>query len=169
MRSAVKTAACLTEPPGLNSFVRVPKILTTSLSGNSGHLAVALPGQTIVGVQSPARERMIEMLKRHEIQVLRRAGHTWKEIAALSGVSGRTVRRVAAEAPVTAVDNAAERVRRQVGRLAKADAYREVVAAALTEDPALRSVEMLHRARLAGYTGARARCMAWRRRCGPVR
>jgi DNA polymerase-3 subunit delta len=25
---------------------------------------------------------MIEMLKRHEVQVLRRAGHTWKEIAA---------------------------------------------------------------------------------------
>ena len=40
---------------------------------------------------------MIEMLKRHEVQVLRRAGHTWKEIAALSGVSVRTVRRIAAE------------------------------------------------------------------------
>jgi len=39
---------------------------------------------------------MIEMLKRHEIQVLRRAGHTWQEVATLSGVSGRTVRRVAA-------------------------------------------------------------------------
>jgi hypothetical protein len=25
------------------------------------------------------------MLERHEVQVLRRAGHTWKEIAALSG------------------------------------------------------------------------------------
>ncbi len=30
---------------------------------------------------------MIDMLKRHEIQVLRRAGHTWAEVAALSGVS----------------------------------------------------------------------------------
>jgi hypothetical protein len=29
---------------------------------------------------------MIEMLKRHEIQVLRRPGHTWKEVAALTGV-----------------------------------------------------------------------------------
>jgi hypothetical protein len=28
---------------------------------------------------------MIDMLKRHEIQVLRRAGHTWSEIATLSG------------------------------------------------------------------------------------
>jgi hypothetical protein len=28
---------------------------------------------------------MIEMLKRHEIQVLRRAGHTWDQVAALTG------------------------------------------------------------------------------------
>jgi transposase len=55
---------------------------------------------------------MIEMLKRHEIQVLRRAGHTWKEVAALSGVSVRTVRRIAAETEVTTVDNSAERARR---------------------------------------------------------
>ena len=40
------------------------------------------------------------MLKRHEIQVLRRAGHTWAEVAALSGVSIGMARRVAAEATV---------------------------------------------------------------------
>ena len=40
---------------------------------------------------------MIDMLKRHEIQVLRRAGHTLTEVAALSGASIGTVRRVAAE------------------------------------------------------------------------
>ena len=37
------------------------------------------------------------MLKRHEVQVLRRAGHTWTEVAAFSGVSIGTARRVAAE------------------------------------------------------------------------
>ena len=42
---------------------------------------------------------MIDMLKRHEIQVLRRAGHTWMEVARLSGVSVRTARRIAAERP----------------------------------------------------------------------
>lgn len=99
---------------------------------------------------------MIDMLKRHEIQVLRRAGHTWKEIAALSGVSVRTVRRIAAEAAVTTVDNAAERASRQVGRPSKADAYRAVVQQALTDDPTVRSVELLHRARLAGYTGGKS-------------
>ena len=99
---------------------------------------------------------MIDMLKRHEIQVLRRARHTWTEVAALSGVSIRTVRRVAAEAAVTTVDNAVERARRAVGRPSKAEAYRDVVVQALTEDGALKSVELLHRARLAGYTGGKS-------------
>jgi transposase len=99
---------------------------------------------------------MIDMLKRHEVQVLRRAGHTWKEIAALSGVSVRTVRRVAAESEITTIDNAAERARRLVGRPSKADAYREVLTAALAEEPTLRSVELLHRARQAGYTGGKS-------------
>ena len=83
---------------------------------------------------------MIEMLKRHEVQVLRRAGHTWKEIAVLSGVSVRTVRRIAAETEITTIDNAAERVRREVGRPSTADAYRDVLVKALTEEPTLRTV-----------------------------
>jgi transposase len=99
---------------------------------------------------------MIDMLKRHEVQVLRRAGHPWKEIAALSGVSVRTVRRVAAEADITTIDNAAERARREVGRPSKADAYRDVLVQALTEEPTLRTVELLHRARQAGYTGGKS-------------
>ena len=98
---------------------------------------------------------MIEMLKRHEIQVLRRAGHTWQEVATLSGVSVRTVRRVGTEAAVTTVDNEAERARRQVGRPSKAEAYRDVLVQALTEDAALRSIELLHRARVAGYAGGK--------------
>ena len=96
------------------------------------------------------------MLKRHEIQVLRRAGHTWKELAALSGVSVRTARRIAAETEVTTVDNTAERARRQVGRPSKADAFRDVLMHALAEEPTLRSVELLHRARQAGYTGGKS-------------
>jgi transposase len=99
---------------------------------------------------------MIEMLKRHEIQVLRRAGHTWAQVAALTGVSVGTARRVAAEDGVTTVDNSAERARRQIGRPSKAEAYREVLVQALTEDPTLKSVELLHRARLAGYTGGKS-------------
>ena len=107
------------------------------------------------------------MLKRHEVQVLRRAGHTWKEIAALSGVSVRTVRRVAAEAAVTTVDNGAECVRRQIGRPSKAEAYRDVILQAVTEDARLRSVELLHRARQAGYTGGKSALYALARTLRP--
>jgi transposase len=99
---------------------------------------------------------MIDMLKRHEIQVLRRAGHTLAEVAALSGASIGTVRRVTAEDTVTTVDNAAERARRQVGRPSTAEAYRAVLVQALTEDATLRSVELLHRARQAGYSGGKS-------------
>jgi hypothetical protein len=52
---------------------------------------------------------MIDMLKRHEIQVLRRAAHTWSAIAALSVVSEKTARRIAAQAEVSAADNHSER------------------------------------------------------------
>jgi transposase len=99
---------------------------------------------------------MIDMLKRHEIQVLRRAGHTWAEVAALSGVSVGTVRRVAAEGTVVTIDNAAERAQRHIGRPSKADAYRQVLVDALADDATLRSVELLHRARQAGYTGGKS-------------
>ena len=34
---------------------------------------------------------MLDMLKRHEIQVLRKAGHKATEVAALAGVSRRSV------------------------------------------------------------------------------
>ena len=44
------------------------------------------------------------MLKRHEIQVLRRAGQTQVEVARLAGVSLGSVRRVEREAEVTDID-----------------------------------------------------------------
>jgi transposase len=99
---------------------------------------------------------MIDMLKRHEIQVLRRAEHTYHEIATLTGIPARTVRRIAAESAVTSVDNDAERTRRQVGRPSRAEAYRDVLVTALREEPTVRSVELLHRARQAGYAGGKS-------------
>jgi transposase len=108
---------------------------------------------------------MIEMLKRHEIQVLRRAGHTWAQVAELAGVSIGTARRVAAEDGVTTVDNAAERARRQIGRPSKAEAYREVLMQALAAEPTLKSVERCIAHDWPGTPAARARCMHWRRRC----
>lgn len=50
---------------------------------------------------------MIDILKRDEVQVLRRAGHVWKEIAPLGGGSVRPVRRIVAETDNTAIDDGA--------------------------------------------------------------
>ncbi len=78
---------------------------------------------------------MLDMLKRHEIQVLRRAGHNASEVATLAGVSRRSVRRVEAEMVVTHVDTAAEIERRGVGRPAKAEPFRDLVVELLAAEP----------------------------------
>ena len=69
---------------------------------------------------------MIDMLKRHEIQVLRRAGHAQVEVAKLAGVSLGSVRRVAREPDVTDIDIGEERARREIGRPAKAEPLRSL-------------------------------------------
>jgi hypothetical protein len=54
---------------------------------------------------------MLPMLKRHEIQVLRKAGHNQREVAGGAGVSIDTVRRVEREEVVTCVEDARARDR----------------------------------------------------------
>ena len=98
---------------------------------------------------------MIGMLKRHEIQVLRRAGHAQVEVAKLAGVSLGSVRRVGREPEVTQIDNRQERERREIGRPAKAEPFRRLVVELLTREPELLSVEILRRAKLNGYVGGK--------------
>jgi len=99
---------------------------------------------------------MIDMLKRHEIQVLRRAGHSLPEVAKLAGVSVRSVQRVGGEGAVVHVDNDAERVCRGIGRPSKAEPLRGFVVSLLAKEPELLSVEVLRRARLEGYGGGKS-------------
>jgi hypothetical protein len=42
------------------------------------------------------------------VQVLRRAAHAWKDIAALTGVSVRTVQRIRPNIQVSGIDNTGE-------------------------------------------------------------
>src|SRR5688500_16905698 len=79
-------------------------------------------------------EQMLPLLKRHEIQVLRRAGHSQDEVADIAAVSKRTVRRVEAEKEVTHVDDRAEVETRRIGRPSKTEAYRPLVEKLLGED-----------------------------------
>ena len=98
---------------------------------------------------------MIDMLKRHEIQVLRRARHPQIEVATLAGVSLGSVRRVECEAAVTHIDTAGERRRRAIGRPSTAEPFRSVIAEIVAREPDLLSVEILRRAKLKGYAGGK--------------
>jgi hypothetical protein len=91
---------------------------------------------------------MIDMLKRHEIQVLRRAKHTFAEVAELAGVSQSSVQCVAAEPAVTTLDPEGERARRGVGRPAKVEAFRDLLAGELARQPDVLAVELPRRAAL---------------------
>lgn len=56
------------------------------------------------------------MLKRHEVEILLKAHHSKAEVARLAGVSLRSVKRIAEEAPVVHVDDAVEREKRRISR-----------------------------------------------------
>ncbi len=80
---------------------------------------------------------MIDMVRRHEIQVLRRAGHALAEIAKLVGVSQSTVQRIEAEDGVTSLETEAERARRRVGRPSIAESFRAFLVGELAKEPQL--------------------------------
>lgn len=96
------------------------------------------------------------MVRRHEIQVLRRAGHSLVETAKLVGVSQRTVQRVEAERAVTSFDTEVERDERGIGRPSKAEPLRSFLVSELIAQPDVLAVELLRRAKLNGYTGGKS-------------
>ena len=98
---------------------------------------------------------MWDMLKRHEVEILLKAGHPKTEVARLSGVSLRSVKRIARETPVVHVDDEAERSKRQIGRPSTVQNFRNWVVGILQETPELASLEILRRVREAGYEGGK--------------
>src|SRR6516225_9833428 len=95
------------------------------------------------------------MLKRHEVEVLLKAGHRKTEVARMSGVSLRSVKRIAEEEAVVHVDDEAERNKRQIGRPSTVQNFRKQVVGILAESPHLPSLEILRRVREAGYQGGK--------------
>jgi transposase len=98
---------------------------------------------------------MIGMLKRHEIEILLKAGHSQPEVVRLSGVGLRSVRRIAREPSVVDVDNAAERKKRRIGRPNLVENFRKQVEGILKQEADLPSLEILRRVREAGYPGGK--------------
>jgi transposase len=98
---------------------------------------------------------MLGMLKRHEVEVLLKAGHPKTDVARLSGVSLRSVQRIGEESAVAHVDDAAERAKRQIGRPSTVATFRKQVVQVLQETPDLASLEILRRVRESGYSGGK--------------
>lgn len=96
------------------------------------------------------------MLKRHEVEVLLKAGHRKTEVARMSGVSLRSVKRIAEEQPVVHADDEVERSKRQIGRPSTVQNFRKKVVEILEESPDLASLEILRRVREAGYQGGKS-------------
>jgi len=95
------------------------------------------------------------MLKRHEVEILLKAGHRKTEVARLTGVSLCSVKRIAQEGPVVHVDDGAERAQRQVGRPSTVANFRKPILEILQHTPDLASLEILRRVREAGYEGGK--------------
>src|SRR5439155_26340901 len=96
---------------------------------------------------------MIDMLKRHAIQVLRAAVHGQSEIATLTDVSVRSVRRVEAEPDVSHDDDASERDRPRIGPPSLAEQLRPCVVERLADVPGLLSLEIFRLPKPVGHAG----------------
>ena len=95
------------------------------------------------------------MLRRHEVEILLKAGHSKTEVARLSGVSLRSVKRIAEERPVEHVEDARERAKRQIGRPSTVTNFRKQVVEIVRETPDLASLEILRRVKESGYSGGK--------------
>jgi transposase len=102
-------------------------------------------------------------MTRHEIQVLRAAKIPEAAVATQTGVSIRSVRRIAQEAPVTAVQPVTK-----VGRPSIAAPWATRIETWLEEDRGLPGLELVRRAEEAGYRGGKSALYELIRRLRPV-
>ena len=96
------------------------------------------------------------MIKRHEVQVLLREGLSARQVARKTGVSRRSVQRIAQEESVAELVASSPAGARGVGRPSGVVQYEEVIRGWLEERRELPTVEILHRLREAGYSGGKS-------------
>jgi hypothetical protein len=97
---------------------------------------------------------MLGVHKRREVKSLLRE-HKPVVVARRAGVSLSSVKRIAKEPDVFHLDDAAERRRRRIGRPSKVRGIRDAVVELLDRSPDIRSIDILRRVRLMGYTGGK--------------
>jgi transposase len=93
---------------------------------------------------------MLRMLDRFAVQQLLRAGLTARAVARQAGISLRSVRRIAREAPITSLDAPSEAAGQRVGRPRVTDDVRAFVRELLAAEPELPIGEVWRRVREAG-------------------
>jgi transposase len=98
---------------------------------------------------------MIGPMARHRVQVLREAGMKLRRIATETGISYRSVHRIVHEPEVEGRALEGQACERGVGRPSVVEAWRVRVAAVLAAEPALPTVEILHRLREERYAGGK--------------
>jgi transposase len=98
---------------------------------------------------------MIGAMARHRVQVLRAGGKTLRRIATETGISLRSVKRIVRESAIAEPADVVSAKARGVGRPSLVEAYRDRIVEVLAAEPKLPTVEILHRLRGVGYTGAK--------------
>jgi DNA invertase Pin-like site-specific DNA recombinase len=67
---------------------------------------------------------MLGLLKRHEVEILLKAGHKRTEIARVTGISLSSVKRIVREATIEHFDDTVERRKRRIGRPSTVQGFR---------------------------------------------
>ena len=98
---------------------------------------------------------MLGLLKRHEVEILLKAGHERTEVARLTRISPTSVQRIAGEARIEHLNDAAERRKRRIGRPSIVEGFRKTISDILEKEAYLPSLEILRRVRKAGYCGGK--------------
>jgi len=99
--------------------------------------------------------RMLGLLKRHEVEILLKAGHRRTEVARLTGISPGSVRRIAGEASIEHFNDAGERRERRIGRPSIVEGFRKMISDILEKEAELPSLEILRQVQKAGYSGGK--------------
>lgn len=98
---------------------------------------------------------MLGLLKRHEVQVLLKAGHKRTEVSRLTGISRSSVQRISAEATTEQFDDTAERLKRRIGRPSIVKGFWETISDILEKHPDLPSSHILRQVQNSGYSGGK--------------
>lgn len=107
------------------------------------------------------------MLDRLRVRTLVDAGHSQQETAVLVGVSLSSVQRVLREPRIECAQSGPTAKSRHVGRPSKVAAFESLAAEILEAEPTLRTIEVVHRLRCAGYDGGKSAAYALVRRLRP--